>query len=108
MEAETGITPQALLDMPALDEPLRTFYGIYQDISRSRPYGVNGPLPLTARNILDYFDINGITCPIERFHIADYADRIDIVWLNAANEQRKKEEAAEKAKAAAKGGKNRS
>ncbi len=94
MEEQTGVAPAALANQPVLEDTLLGRYRTYLEIAKDRGYTMAGPLPISNRNILDYFSINAVPRD-EWADVQDFIGRIDSVWLSV------QEEAAAAAKTAA-------
>lgn len=98
MEEATGITPQALLSRPLLDDRLMFFYAEFLTVARSRMYSEGGgPYPLQCRAFLDHCEIYEIERE-SRGWLWSGIKLLDDAWLALSSAKMKAETAAAKSK----------
>ena len=61
---------------------------MFLSVARDRGYTMAGPLPISNRNLLDYFEIHAVPRD-EWTSIEDFVSRIDGVWLSEQEEAAK-------------------
>lgn len=89
-EAQNGITPQALLNKPKLNEVLTYYYDEYNQIAHDRNLDQGHPTSLTTWQIQAYCSFYGVLEPLV---FADYIKRIDRIYLDIWFKKRKAETA---------------
>jgi len=76
--------------MPRLEGDLAFFYSEFQLLSLDRTWSEGIPAPLSSRNYLDYFELNGI--PQSQWDsYVDTLRRIDYQWLEMKTRMREAE-----------------
>ena len=93
-QAESGITPKALQELPPVPKHLRWYYDCFRELTRDRRFDQGQPLPLTTFEIRTYWSAFKLT-DFEEFYEAMHL--FDMAWLHEV--AKKQELEAQKAKA---------
>jgi hypothetical protein len=84
---EMGVMPPALASRPKLPSKYRWVLLTFYDISGGRGYGMAGPQPLQAAEVLAYCQLHGITGVEARERIFRFMRILDPVYLTVAHKQ---------------------
>jgi hypothetical protein len=89
MQEETGNVPKALEDRPVLAERWSYAKEVFDDLSGSRPYTMNGPLPIPVTEYAAYAAGYKFSS-IEWREVFEDLQIIDTVWLDEIGKRQPK------------------
>jgi len=87
MEEETGTTPDALKNRPALDSELLHFYRIWKDLAGSRHHSFGGPEPIPFSEVCMWGLAHGYS-RLEIPNLWQQIAKIDAAWLTEVAKSR--------------------
>ena len=91
MQKESGVTPQALRNMPVLPPELVSVYNAFNVLSQQRGQGMSGEQKISIADIAAYLAVAGETCVDCRKSFMRHIVKMDSIYfanlgkLKAAN-----------------------
>lgn len=90
IEADTGVTPRALLEKPMLTGRTVLFWSAYQDLHNCRTYGMESANPIQVSEIKAYLDIIQVLGVDDRMEYFRHIKTMDTMFFEHVNAKRSK------------------
>lgn len=81
MQKESGVTPQALRNMPVLPPELVSVYNAFNILNRARGQNMAGEQPIKISEVSAYLAVAGENCPDTRLFKLKMISEMDRTYL---------------------------
>lgn len=88
MQEDTGIVPKALVDRPTLSERWQYPKSVFDELTGSRQYTINGPAEIPITAFYHYASMYGFS-RLDAIETWEDVALIDTVWLSEVAKRKK-------------------